>query len=227
TYWPDGHVAPNIPFVNRLDAAAALWRAGKIKYVIASGNRTGAYDEPTAIRDGLVERGVPAEIIYRDFAGYRTLDSLLRARDIYGVKRLVIVSQKSHDERALFLGRALGIDAWGLAVREEEPDGPSLLERLTVAGQALLAWWDVAVATPARERGQKVAIGVDPVNSRSRASPTMSLSPGTGEITGLPAKWLSRLRQTMAVMRRGACSVPPPKCGVITRLSRPSSSVPV
>jgi len=164
TYWPDGHVAPNIPFVNRLDAAAALWRAGKIKYVIASGNRTGAYDEPTAIRDGLVERGVPAEIIYRDFAGYRTLDSLLRARDIYGVKRLVIVSQKSHDERALFLGRALGIDAWGLAVREEEPDGPSLLERLTVAGQALLAWWDVAVATPARERGQKVAIGVDPVN---------------------------------------------------------------
>ena len=76
---PEG--GPNRYFEYRLDAAAALWRAGKVKYLLVSGdNRQPDYDEPTAMRAGLIARGVPATAIYRDFAGVRTRDSVLRAR---------------------------------------------------------------------------------------------------------------------------------------------------
>ena len=109
---PEG--GPNVYFVHRLDAAAALWKAGKVKYFIVSGST----DEPAAMRAGLVERGVPAAAIYDDPAGYRTWDSVLRARDVYGQKRLVIVSQRFHLSRALFLARHAGIEAWGFEARD-------------------------------------------------------------------------------------------------------------
>ena len=105
---PEG--GPNRYFVYRLDAAAALWKAGKAKYFIVSGSG----EEPAAMRAGLIERGVPAEAIYRDPAGYRTWDSVLRARDVYGQKRIVIVSQRFHLDRALFspAARASRPGAW-------------------------------------------------------------------------------------------------------------------
>ena len=109
---PEG--GPNRYFVYRLDASAALWKAGKVKYFIVSGSG----EEPAAMRSGLIERGVPAEAIYRDPAGYRTWDSVLRARDVYGQKRIVIVSQRFHLDRALFLARREGIEAWGLEARD-------------------------------------------------------------------------------------------------------------
>ena len=72
---------PNPSFDRRLDSAADLWRAGKVKYLIVSGNREGdGYDEPTAMRDRLIARGVPSNVIYRDFAGLRTVTSIVRAR---------------------------------------------------------------------------------------------------------------------------------------------------
>ena len=73
---PEG--GPNRYFVYRLDAAAALYKAGKVKYFIVSGAREPHNDEPTAMRDGLVARGVPADVIYRDFNGDRTLAARLR-----------------------------------------------------------------------------------------------------------------------------------------------------
>ncbi len=164
THWRDGRVTANTTFVYRLDAAAALWRAGKAKYLIASCNRTGDYDEPTAMRAGLVERGVPAAVIYRDFAGFRTIDSVLRARLIFGVKRMVIVSQKAHVERALFLARAAGIDAWGLAARDERGSASGLKDVLFFDAAALLAWWDVSVGTTARRSDPPIRLGVDPPN---------------------------------------------------------------
>src|SRR5262249_52422225 len=81
---PEG--GPNRYFVYRLDAAAALWKAGKVKYFVVSGSG----EEPQAMRAGLIERGVPASAIYRDPAGYRTWDSVLRAPDVFGLKRLII-----------------------------------------------------------------------------------------------------------------------------------------
>jgi len=73
---PEG--GPNRYLAYRLDAAAALWKAGKVKYLIASGAREGDYDEPTYMRAQLIERGVPASAVYCDYDGVRTLDSILR-----------------------------------------------------------------------------------------------------------------------------------------------------
>ena len=152
---PEG--GPNRYFVYRLDAAAALWKADKVKYFIVSGSG----EEPTAMRAGLIERGVPAEAIYRDLAGYRTWDSVLRARDLYGQKRMVIVSQPFHLDRALFLARRAGIEAWGLEARDV--DTPySVFTELRRYPSALRAYYDVWTDAPASEGGQKIAIGVDP-----------------------------------------------------------------
>src|ERR1700743_2024650 len=91
-------------FEGRLDAAAELWRAGKVKFLLVSGdNRRPDYDEPSAMRAGLIARGVPADAIYRDFAGVRTRDSVLRAKSVFGQQRLIIVSQGFHAARAIFL----------------------------------------------------------------------------------------------------------------------------
>ena len=164
TYWRDGRITPNVPFVYRLDAAAALWRAGKVKYLIASGNRTGNYDEPTAMRAGLIARGVPSDVIYRDFAGYRTIDSVLRARSVFGVRRMVIVSQRAHIERAMFLARAAGIDAWGLAARDENGHRSGLKDAPFLDATALVAWWDVLVGTAARRNDPPIRLGFDPAD---------------------------------------------------------------
>jgi SanA protein len=157
---PEG--GPNRYLERRLDAAAALWRAGKAKYLLASGDRRGAdYDEPTAMRAGLVARGVPAEAIYCDFAGVRTHDSVIRAQDIFGQKRLIIVSQHFHVARALFLARDEGIEAWGLAARDVGRRY-SLLTVLRRYPSALRAYYDVWFDTPPRHAGRPVRIGVDP-----------------------------------------------------------------
>jgi SanA protein len=152
---PEG--GPNRYFVYRLDAAAALWKAGKARYFIVSGSDP----EPAAMRAGLIERGVPADVIYRDVAGYRTWDSVLRARDVYGQKRIVIVSQRFHLDRALFLARSEGIEAWGLEARDV--DTPySVFTELRRYPSALRAYYDVWTGAKAREDGKKVAIGADP-----------------------------------------------------------------
>ena len=88
---PEG--GPNRYLEYRLDAAAALWRAGKVKYLLVSGDRRPPdYDEPSVMRVRLAARGVPERAIYRDFGGQRTRDSVLRARAVFGQRRLIIVS---------------------------------------------------------------------------------------------------------------------------------------
>jgi len=151
---PEG--GPNRYFVYRLDAAAALWKAGRVKYLIVSG----ADEEPDAMRAGLIARGVPASVIYGDPSGYRTWDSVLRARDVYGLKRLIIVSQQFHLDRALFIAREEGIEAWGLPARDV--DAPySIFTELRRYPSALRAYYDVWTDAAAPE-GAKVTIGVDP-----------------------------------------------------------------
>jgi len=159
---PEG--GPNRYFEYRLDAAAALWRAGKVKYLLVSGdNRRNDYDEPTAMRAGLLARGVPATAIYRDFAGLRTRDSVLRARSVFGQQRVIIVSQRFHLSRALFLAREEGIEACGFEARDV--DNPySIFTTLRRYPSALRAYWDVWLETPSRHTGQRIAIGVDPPN---------------------------------------------------------------
>ena len=152
---PEG--GPNRYLVYRLDAAAALWKAGRVKYLIASGDG----DEPTYMRDRLVERGVPAAAIYRDFQGVRTHDSVLRVRSIYGQERIVIVSQRFHVARAIYLARGDGIEAWGLEARDVDRSYRIITE-LRRYPSALRAYYDVWMKTPVAAGGKPVALGVDP-----------------------------------------------------------------
>ena len=114
---PEG--GPNRYLVYRLDAAAALWKAGKVKILLVSGAREGDnYDEPAAMEAGLVERGVPAAAILRDNKGFRTRASVLRARDHFHQSKLLIVSQRFHVGRALYIAHQAGLEAWGVDARD-------------------------------------------------------------------------------------------------------------
>lgn len=109
-------------YTARLAATARLFHGGKVRAVIVSGdNRTKAYNEPKMMRRDLIAHGVPAEFVTMDFAGFRTLDSVVRAREVFGQKSFVIVSQRFQLERALYIARAHGIDAIGF-VADSPPD---------------------------------------------------------------------------------------------------------
>lgn len=152
---PEG--GPNVYFVRRLDAAAALWKAGKVRYLVMSGSS----NEPPAMRAGLIERGVPAEAIYSDPAGDRTWDSVAGMRDVYDQKRIVIVSQRFHLSRALFLARHAGLEAWGFEARDVEQPY-SIFTALRRYPSALRAYFDVWTGAPSRAGQAPVKIGVDP-----------------------------------------------------------------
>lgn len=109
---PNGNDNPY--FGPRIDTAAELFHAGRVAHVIVSGdNHSVTYDEPTAMKAALVERGVPADRVHCDHAGFRTLDSVVRAELVFGQKRFVVVSQRFHAERAVFLARSRGLEAFG------------------------------------------------------------------------------------------------------------------
>jgi len=99
----------NQHFVQRIDAAAALYREGKVKRLILSGDK--GHDEPLEMKRALLQRGVPESALVLDNYGSRTLDSVVRARDVFKCARLTIISERFHDFRALFLSHYFGIDA--------------------------------------------------------------------------------------------------------------------
>lgn len=107
---------PNSYFTNRIHIAAKLYHAGKVDFIIASGdNHIKEYDEPSAMRDSLISRGVPENRIILDFAGFRTLDSVVRAKEVFGCDSLTIISQSDHCARALYIAESNGIDAVAIA----------------------------------------------------------------------------------------------------------------
>lgn len=99
-------------FETRMDAAAALYHAGKVRYLLLSGDHgRKEYNEPADMRRALIARGVPCEAMVLDYAGFRTLDSVARARAVFGQQKLLIVSQEFHNYRAVFLAKAQGLEA--------------------------------------------------------------------------------------------------------------------
>jgi len=113
---------PNQYYRARIEAAAALFHSGKVRGILVSGdNSTRYYNEPIVMRKDLIALGVPAEFITLDYAGFRTLDSMVRAKEVFGLDHFIVVSQRFHAERAVFLARHHGIDARGLAAADPEP----------------------------------------------------------------------------------------------------------
>lgn len=108
---------PNLYFEYRMDAAATLYHAGKIRYLLLSGDHgRDDYNEPADMKQALQQRGVPAEAMILDHAGFRTLDSVARAKAVFGQHKL-IVSQEFHNYRAVFLARQHGLDATAFNAR--------------------------------------------------------------------------------------------------------------
>ncbi|MFC5601063.1 SanA/YdcF family protein [Deinococcus cellulosilyticus] len=109
----------NLFYQYRLDAAVELYQSQKIDYVLVTGdNSTVQYDEPTTMRNDLVQRGIPEDHIVLDYAGFRTLDSVVRANRVFGQEAFTVISQKFHNERAVYLARAHGLDAIGFNAQD-------------------------------------------------------------------------------------------------------------
>lgn len=135
----------NLYFRYRIEAAVRLWEAGKISCILVSGdNRSKYYNEPQAMKKALVDRGVPANRIVEDFAGLRTLDSVIRAKEIFGANEIIFVSQGFQNERAIYIALANGIDAVGLNARDV-PGSGGYRTKLREVGARVLMWLDVNI----------------------------------------------------------------------------------
>lgn len=112
---------PNPFFEKRIETASNLYKEGKVTHFILSGdNSTRYYNEPLEMQKALIKRGVPADAITLDYAGLRTLDSIIRSKKIFGQNKIIIITQPFHCYRALFISRFYDIQA--VAMVAEEPD---------------------------------------------------------------------------------------------------------
>lgn len=150
----------NPHFVNRVHAAAELYHAGKIKNVLVSGdNHVKGYDEPTDMKAALMAAGVPEQAIALDYAGFRTLDSIVRAKKVFGLSQFTVISGRFHNYRALFIAQRYGIDAVAYCA-EDVPLRFSLKTKLRECGARLKAVVDLYVLqTKPRFLGEPVQIG--------------------------------------------------------------------
>ena len=146
----------NLYYQNRIDAAVALYMAGKVDYIIVSGDsNTIYYNEPVLMRNDLIARGVPAQKIFMDNAGFRTLDSILRCRDIFGQEQVTIISQAFHNERAVYIANHKGIKTVAYCAKDGDTVWFSYLREKFARVKMI---YDLIQNTQARYYGEKVEI---------------------------------------------------------------------
>jgi len=141
---------PSLALRDRLDGAIAFYKTDKISKILMSGdNRTEYYDEQTSMRNYAVSKGVQDSNVVLDFAGQRTYDTCFRAKHIFGLDRVVIFTQTYHFWRAVYLCRALGLDAYGIAI--DESNYVTSRYRFWLFREVfarLNAVWDVTIGKP-------------------------------------------------------------------------------
>ncbi len=149
----------NLYFRYRIDAAVRVWKSGKIKVFIVSGdNQTQYYNEPEKMKQALIERGVPAGRIVCDYAGLRTLDSVVRAKEIFGVTSVLLISQRFQNERGIYLAKANGIDAYGFNAQDVSAQ-VGAKTRVREVGARVKMWLDVNfLNTRPKHLGEKVSL---------------------------------------------------------------------
>ncbi|WP_353778025.1 ElyC/SanA/YdcF family protein [Winogradskyella sp. 3972H.M.0a.05] len=154
---PSGNI--NLYYQYRLEAAITLYKAGKIEYILVSGdNGRKDYDEPSDFKNDLIKAGIPEDKIYLDYAGFRTLDSVVRAKEIFGQEQITIISQKFHNERAIYLAGHKGVKAIGFNARDiggRYGKKTKLRERLA----RTKAFIDVVFNVQPKYLGEKIVIG--------------------------------------------------------------------
>jgi SanA protein len=120
-YLQNGGINPYYSY--RIEAAAALLKAGKIDYLVISGdNSRKEYNEPEMMQQDLIVAGIDSSRIYLDYAGFRTFDSMIRFREIFSQDTVTVISQKFHNERALYIAKREGITAIGFNARDVDAE---------------------------------------------------------------------------------------------------------
>ncbi|WEK68558.1 MAG: ElyC/SanA/YdcF family protein [Candidatus Chryseobacterium colombiense] len=148
----------NAYFYNRIKATVDLYKSGKIQYIIVSGdNSRKDYNEPEDMQMELVKNGIPQDKIFLDHAGFRTLDSVVRAKDIFGQTKLVIISQKFHNERAVFLARQNGMEAFGYNAADVNKYA-GLKTNVREYFAKAKAYWDLIFGVEPKFGGKKILI---------------------------------------------------------------------
>ena len=133
---------PTAVLKNRLDQAVRLYEEKLVDYIIVSGdNRDRYHDEPKVMRNYLVERGVPTQIIIPDFAGRRTIDSCWRARNVFGVEAAYVVTQNFHLPRATYLCRQMGLEVIPQEAKNASYAG-GLYGYVREVGASWMAFWE-------------------------------------------------------------------------------------
>ena len=151
----------NLYFRYRIDAAVEVWRARKVETLIVSGDNDSDphyYNEPEKMKQALVERGIPGDRIVCDPKGLRTLDSVVRAKEIYGTNSILLISQRFHNERAIYLAKAHGIEAYGYNARDVETQA-GLKTKIREIGARVKMWLDVNfLNTRPSHLGEKIVL---------------------------------------------------------------------
>jgi SanA protein len=155
-YWPDG--TPSDVMKDRVEAAVALYNSGRVHRVLFSGdNRFADYNEPGKMREYALSLGLPGEAIVLDYAGRRTYDSCYRAREIFGLNDVILVTQRYHLPRALYTCQRLGLDAAGYAA-DQRPYVHIRAYWVREVPALWLAWWELWVSHPVPILGDRIPI---------------------------------------------------------------------
>ncbi|MEA5457463.1 ElyC/SanA/YdcF family protein [Arcicella sp. LKC2W] len=126
-------------FKYRMEAAARLYKEGKVKFLILSGNHDSVfYNEPNDMKKALMSLGVPENVMTLDFAGFRTYDSIIRCKEVFNQQKFTIISQPTHNARALFLAHELGVDAVAFAAQDVPAGYKTYLREYLARPKAIL-----------------------------------------------------------------------------------------
>ncbi|MFY0672119.1 MAG: YdcF family protein [Bacteroidia bacterium] len=150
---------PNYYFKYRINAAVSLYKAGKIKYILVSGdNGTNAYNEPRDMYNALIDAGIPKEHIVLDYAGFRTLDSIVRCKEVFMQESFVIISQEFHNQRAVFLAHAHGINAIAFSAKDVQNKN-GIKTRIRELFAKTKVFIDLALEKRPKYLGEQIVIG--------------------------------------------------------------------
>ena len=145
-------------YEHRIDAIVKLFEAGKVSFILVSGdNGSIYYNEPNTIKKDLMARGVPEGRIYLDYAGFRTLDSMVRARIIFGLDSVTVVSQEFHNERAVFIASKKDLYAIGFNA-EDVAGSPGFKVQVREYFARVKVFLDLIFNTQPRFYGNRIEI---------------------------------------------------------------------
>lgn len=218
--------SPNHYFKYRIKAAAELYNNGKVDYILVSGdNATVQYNEPRQMRRALIQAGIPASAIYSDYAGFRTLDSIVRAKEVFGQAHFTVVSQAFHNERAIFIASHFGIEAVGFnAVDPSAYQG--IKTRVREVFARLMGLLDLYVLDKGPKfLGEPIVIGgpvpCQALSTIGASQPCLPIKPPSHQPKAKPAAMVSAATATSAAVPSEVTTADKP---AITSAATPTSS---